>query len=190
MFLLCHTLIWNAHIFIVLEKQCDVLLRLHIEGALKRTRFLTNIRKLSMWIWVLRRSVECTGTVQIGKCYRRKLHSFTLSLFTMYFINNFVLKFILANLSWEMFSCVQKREKNLMQHIFLYDTFKVFGLLLILHLQSLQPWENCSCDSVTEAFWYLFICEIISCVEFDYRNIKCSNWMQNFSFDKLWISPS
>ena len=59
--------------------------------------------------------------------------------------------------------------QNIFTHVYMLI---VFGALLILHLQNLQPEENFSCDSVTEAFWYLLICQNSLCDEFNDKLYK------------------
>ena len=57
---------------------------------------------------------------------------------------------------------VHKRERNLMQHIFLHAyIFKVFSALLVFALAEHVVREIMFCLFVTNAFWYFLICQNI-----------------------------
>ena len=116
------------------------------------------------------------------------MHSFTLSVFTWSYASNFILKLILAKLSWRKFSCVQKNMGNKRQPTFIHAyTFKVFRALLSQRLLNLLTEELCSGFSVTSAFWYLLNGRFNSCDELDYRNINYVKLIYNFPLEHFYI---
>ena len=145
-------------------------------GHWKFIRFLSNIRNFFKLIWA-------PVSYVLGNVAHRKVFSTQIALLHVVSVHNvlckqahteiysgkFVLKkVIMCSETWKEF--------DLIKHIFLYVyMLKVFGALLILHLQNLQPEEKFPRDSVTKAFWYLLIWQTILCNEFDYREVNCIN---------------